>query len=568
MSRMTKVYLCKVPIENDYKHTYFFKSRDEQYNCFYGLRKKDLCFEDLSYQRKDEYIRVPAHFDEVSKCNYVMYKNPNYSYWRYAFITDVKYMDEGRTDVYIETDVLQNYFFDYDVFESFIDREHADKDSEPNITPEENFELGEHMINSYAFTDELKGCYAIVASNFNPDTNLRFSTVRIHEGMITGTKWYAFDLSGEDENGDLSSGFIERIETELSAMATFIRDATKDGQAESIQSIFAVPKAIINPQNINADRSLKNTIYDYPYGSTFAYELSRPTSVSGYTPRNAKLLQYPYSYILVSNNSGASNIYRYEDFYYFDGDSSSNAIGATDISSMNTTSKCRFIIRGVPSEGCSIKLIPMQYKGKTGENNEYDDEGFMCGKYPTFSWSTDAYTNWLAQNSANMSIDAGMAGAQAAAGAIGSLISMDFGGAVRSALSPADTLINQIKAKNTASFSPNIAKGNVTGGDINFASGRNGFHFYQMGIKPEIARTIDDYFTMYGYKTNRLKVPNTGHRSRFWFTKTVEVNLDGDVPQTDLQKIKDCYNRGVTFWVDHANIGRYADENKIVEKEE
>ena len=37
--------------------------------------------------------------------------------------------------------------------------------------------------------------------------------------------------------------------------------------------------------------------------------------LDGYTPKNNKLLTYPFNYLLVSNNSGTDVIYRFEDFY-------------------------------------------------------------------------------------------------------------------------------------------------------------------------------------------------------------------------------------------------------------
>ena len=84
------------------------------------------------------------------------------------------------------------------------------------------------------------------------------------------------------------------------------------------------------------------------------------------------------------------------------------------------------------------------------------------------------------------------------------------------------------------SLQPNSAKGNVNGGDINVCNNKNGFFFYKMSIKSEYARIIDDYFTMFGYKTNRVKIPNITGR-RYWnYVKTVDCNCDGDIPETDL----------------------------------
>jgi hypothetical protein len=87
-----------------------------------------------------------------------------------------------------------------------------------------------------------------------------------------------------------------------------------------------------------------------------------------------------------------------------------------------------------------------------------------------------------------------------------------------------------------------------------------------MSIKSEYAKIIDNYFDMFGYKVCRVKEPNTNHRAKYWYTKTIDANIDGGVPGKDLQKIKEAYNNGITFWRYEGSIGIYKDTtdyNKI-----
>lgn len=51
--------------------------------------------------------------------------------------------------------------------------------------------------------------------------------------------------------------------------------------------------------------------------------------------------------------------------------------------------------------GGSIKCIPINYGNSSLQNEE---EGLICGKFPTLSWSEDLYTNWLTQNGVNLSV--------------------------------------------------------------------------------------------------------------------------------------------------------------------
>ena len=97
-------------------------------------------------------------------------------------------------------------------------------------------------------------------------------------------------------------------------------------------------------------------------------------------------------------------------------------------------------------------------------------------------------------------------------------------------------------------LTPYTARGNTNGGDINTCSGRNCFSFYKMCIKQEYARIIDDYFSMYGYKVNSVKIPNVTGRSTWNYVKTIDCNITGNIPQQDLQEIKNIFDNGVTFW--------------------
>ena len=82
--------------------------------------------------------------------------------------------------------------------------------------------------------------------------------------------------------------------------------------------------------------------------------------------------------------------------------------------------------------------------------------------------------------------------------------------------------------------------------------------------KEEYARIIDDFFDMYGYKTCRVKTPNSNHRENWWYTKTVNANITGNVPNDAMNKIKQAYNDGLTFWKNPANFLNYSVSNGII----
>ena len=73
--------------------------------------------------------------------------------------------------------------------------------------------------------------------------------------------------------------------------------------------------------------------------------------------------------------------------------------------------------------------------------------------------------------------------------------------------------------------------------------------FCRYSIRAEYAKRIDDYFSMYGYATNEVKLPNLDNRSNWNYVKTLGANITGsNIPADDLANIKNMFNNGVTFW--------------------
>ena len=92
--------------------------------------------------------------------------------------------------------------------------------------------------------------------------------------------------------------------------------------------------------------------------------------------------------------------------------------------------------------------------------------------------------------------------------------------------------------------------------------GRNGFSFYKMSIKQEYAKIIDDFFSMYGYKVNEVKIPNVTGRTNWNYVKTIDANILGDIPQEDLQTIKNMFDNGITLWHNKDTFLDYSQNNR------
>lgn len=532
---VSKVHLLSVPLENDYKNTLYFTSKDTQQSYFQSTKK--YTFEDFYYIRKDNVIRVKTHYDTlVSKgVNYLMYQNTAYSNkWFYCFITDIRYINDECTELVIETDVMQTWMFDvngddgYIIKPSFVEREHVDDDTLGKHTIPEGLETGDYVCMTQGYSslsDEL--CMVLAYSDYNTTTQKYTIKGFNNGGIYSGVAYAPFKLNDDGINqlNDLLSSY------------------DKNAKADGIVSLFMAPKWLFNDEPEN-DR----LTFDYEDDpKEIDYRIPRLTSLDGHEPRNNKLLCYPYNYLNVFNGSNGSAIYQPELF-----DNSADGWDGVEY--------LKFKIKGIVTPGCSIRCIPVNYN-KIQYNYQY---GLNAGKYPICCWVSDSFTNWEMQNAPSMLTAIGSGGASMIAGV--TLLGTGVGTGVGAGMVAGGimTIQNAMVQRAEAKMVPDQVRGNVDGGDIISASGNNKFYFYYMSIKNEYAQIIDKFFDMFGYKVNDVKVPNKAHRSRYWYTKTIDVNIDGNVPNIDMQKIKDCYNRGITFWRNANEIQDYSLPNDIV----
>lgn len=507
-----QLYLCKTPLQNDYKNQLTFSNANAQMTYFNSKVQKT--FDNYTYIKKDNSVKVGVNIDEIIDCNYLFYKNIGFTNkWYFCFITNMEYVNENCTLITFETDCYQTWLFQIEYKQSFVEREHVNDDTIGLHTVPENLETGEYIVNSSDY--------------YNGLDNLKY--------VIQCTEW-----STSDKNKPLATNFGgvymaggAYVCSTMNEVVNILQPFADRGKSKAVYNLYMIPASMIT----NTSSSLQYSGQSSP--NTDTKSITKVNTINGYTPINKKLLTFPYNYMLISNNNGSSNILHYERF------------------SGNT---CNFKIKGVPTVGGSIKIIPTNYDN----NLNSEEEGLIAGKLPTLNWSDDEYTNWLTQNSVNIGLGIASSGLTIVGG-LGMMAT--GGGAVAGAgavVSGAMSIANELGAVYQHSLQPNSAKGNVNGGDINVCDHKNGFYFYKMSIKEEYARIIDNYFSMFGYKINRVKVPNITGRSNWNYVKTINCNFDGDIPQTDLNIIRAMFNNGTTLWHNPSTIYNYSNSNGIV----
>lgn len=531
----TDLYLLKCPLEMDNNNQLTFANATAQFNYFNSLPKIEL--EASTYQRKDSTVRYAGNIEDLYGFNYCMYRNHNYSEkWFYAYVTDLQWANEQTTIVSLKTDVYQTWQFELQFKRSFVEREHVNDDTIGLHTIPENLEYGEYICSG---TD-----HDIIASVLNNDDAM----IMIQVTTVTFDN-HSYPTSDLNEFGGIPQGCyvigVPLQTSELGKFMTIIGDYQSSGKGDAIVSISIVPKVCCEWTTKAGTGTLASEQYYVPIGDQGFNKISTKTitmntSLNGYTPKNNKLYCYPYNYLYVSNNAGVDIDYHYENF---DGNPS-------------------FDLWGVLEQGGSLFLEPNNSKkSQVDASGNAWSEGIPLAKLPNISWLNDYYLNWQAVNGANIKLQTLTAGLSWAGGAIGAM--SGYGGDYTSSNLASD-VANIMQKVKEARLTPPQAEGNVASGDIMFSTIGLRVTYRKMSIRAEYAKIIDDYFSAFGYRVNAFKTPNRTGRQNWNFVKTVGCNIEGNIPQGDMQEIKTIFNSGVTLWHNPATFLDYSQTNNIV----
>lgn len=504
--------------------------------------------DNYSFLRPTGSIMAGFTYAQCLQANYIAFQNPDYSNkWFFAWIDDVIYKGDKNTEITFTVDAWSTWFDKWQKKTCFINRQHTNNDTIGLHTIPENLDVGEVVQES--ITEDLAygndfGYWIAVASNWKikdgssgaelleSDKGTQYAGITVYDNTVFGTQLFFFHITALSSFADL---------------VLLLLRTNADGHIEDVQNIFILPDVAIDQTKLQSHTakviSDENTFsfYTMSYDMSpekFNTEIDKITSFSDYTPKNNKCFVYPYNYLFVSNNQGSNNIYKYEDF---------------------NTEKCIFENQFSIAIGGSGRIVPKNYKNMATN----DDEALALGKYPTCAWSSDAFTNWLTQNSVNMAVSLGLtAGSVATSIATGGATAPILAGAV---MSVAGNIGNTIGQFYQASLLPNI-NGGQANGDVIWTCNRNMFSFRQMRVKTEYLKIIDDYFTRFGYAVKSLAMPNITGRA-YW--NYVEIGASeeigyGEVPAKYMDTINNACRRGVTIWHNHANVGNYSLNNSIV----
>lgn len=588
------ILLGCVPWDNSYRNVRLYGSVGDQHTDI--ANRMTISTNDYVYVARNRRLKVSVHADRLYHINYCAFQNASLgSGWIYCFVTDVMYVNDQTTELTIETDVFQTYLYgtDWTLPPCFVERMSvASEDDKYMYTAEPDFNL---VQKPYDVKQKLfsPGGFVIMTCEY-PDQNDSLietiinptgfygkpSPVKVLRGTVQGCGYYYIPTLGSPDD----------------ELQNFLNGLTLAGAIDSVVAIFTVPSFASYKQQgwINTGASP-----DTPLEAQDTFNASPRvgylgSSVNHYTPRNRKLLYYPYTRLVVSDYNGNEGEYRFEWFGYAEG-------AGIPI----------FNIKYAINPACQAIVVPNTYM---------NNAGFFSGQHITVncgsqgSWSNNMYQTWLAQNAGKLAITgaaalvAGVAGgatmgtaareiskaneftraarargvqltAAQQEGVAGALANGEqtmkvgrqaLAGSAMYAGSQATNLMYQAKQ-------PTVQRG-TTDYSLMFQTGVQGVFSARMQVIPEQAEYIDRFFDRFGYSVGAVETVDLNSRPYWNYVKTVDAAATSynaattetvphsrgrGCPSDALAVINAALDGGCTFWHTTNSFGNFSLDNSI-----
>lgn len=492
--------LSGVPLDNSYRNTIAFYTNAQQNSYFLSKQKYNLG--NYSYVRvSNGTARVGINANDLYDCNYMMFNNINFgNKWFFAFVTDIEYINNTTSLIHFELDVMQTWFFDITYKECFVEREHPRTDDFYEHFEPENVDVG-NMITLEKHQPQISDSWNMVIST----APLSNETMALkYNGEVTCTEYYWCSPTSD-------------------SVMDFLNNTLPDQSQDQIYSVYLFPSTFVG--NSTGSGHLIDIGLEEPISVNM--QVTMPDSINGYIPKNKKLFCSPYTVYEATDQCGNVQYYNPENF---------------------KSKILNFKIYGKYTGTPEIAMIPLSYKGET----ENFAESFNIQNFPMVGFATDTFRAWLAQNGTQMAL-------QTAGNLLSTAGNMSTGN-VAGVVGNAINLSSIINSAVTAYNRPNklVTTDNSA---LNVSLGVKKPTLKIKCMSDSFIRQVDDYFSMFGYAINRVKIPDIYSRPHWTYIKCSNALIVGKCPSTDIARIESILNSGVTFWKNGDEVGNYSLDN-------
>lgn len=406
--------------------------------------------------------------------------------------------------------------------------------------------------NAYIYNSEMLGneYYGIDRGLINPLNIATFVVYDINGNIYAG---------GEDGGLQVGTGYL--------GLQYFIAVLNALGKSDAIVKIVMMPSAINNKNTAQSNILINN-------GAEYEQTIQSNSAFGNYTPKNYKLYGYPYNYFIVDNNENDKKTFIPQ---FVKGDIVDTGIKFKFMSSVLNQVVHIYPTNYIISEptyglsktiGVEVPFITSAYKdwlanseiarnlaiGQHRINSMINIVGGSFGSDGSSGIETGDYQQTLTGEQGDW-----------IASPKGKTLKGAGGFALNSAKSTGKAMLNsynfisnltQQKAQ-MSEIAPSFV--GTLGGNMSFITDRLGFKITNMRIGAGVAKRIDDYFSVYGYKISDWQIPKLKVRANWTFIKTAGCAVVGDIPKDFESAIDQIFDNGITFWANTANFMNYGD---------
>jgi Caudoviral major tail protein N-terminus len=579
-----EIRLLNVPFLADMENVMDFPDKTKQYNYMIGQTIDNGHIYNYSYLRQSHSVKVNIPIDWITNCNYLMYRNTFYSdKWYYAWVTEMKYVNPETTELFLTTDVWNTWQFDISFKPCFIERSHVDRwngDGTPVINRvDEGLAYGDEYdivdITKYQPYDDL--LFLVIGAKNTLETPSQVVTNQI--GIVQPLSFYVqpFRIS----NGGTPTTTLDGSSAGLSTLDTVLNTIYSDVTAvDNIVSLCVTDYIGINVswdgstlgfsgadfKKVSIGNSGKNILKAYGIPTYDTKLKSFGKKYDKYkTVKESKLLMYPYTVLTMSDSKGNHVAIRneniqsgYLDVYVRGSIGTHNKVSysiasynyKSGLSNTNVADLENGIINNEPNDVPIITNLLSAYL--QGNKNTLA----MTKAQIHFNMKMDDYKqtgNFLSHLQTNIPTFL--------TGGANRMLQEGLGGLQRKGNQQVELAQLMAKQNDLSNRPPSISNmGNNAYFD--YGNGISGVFLIRKQIKQEYIDRLEDYFGMYGYKLQRVDVPNFTSRKYFNYIQTRGCMIQGEIPQNDLILLKGMFDKGVTVWhtADLGNYGLVNDE--------
>lgn len=538
------------PFDNTYAHTLEAMPFQNKLNWLENNCKYDRDRDRFEKQMKIKIdtatntgsIRLECEHASAMYYNYAYLNNLSGGGSWFCFITGCRYINEAQSPQQFDNMGIYEFDIEIDLIMSnllsptqlkpcMVARQHSETDNIGDNIVAEPVALLEEVYNDGGYKSLNPTTYGDATCILMYVMEENQTTGHLVDGVFSAAKVHIFSTDAQG----------------LEEAQSVINDAATAGKPEIILAIAMSKYSYIQVANVGSHLIMGDTQNVHPTIVNIP-NITGNETIDGYTPKNKKLYTYPYNYCNVVNCKGNDMNLRYEFW-------GANQSGALELQ--------YYCTRGLP---LTMQVRPIDYKNNTtgSGTNAISPEVFLESTgFPLGTWSQESYEIWKAQNQANI-IGTVAKSAISLGAAAKNPIALPF--AVTSTI---NSVVDIASKEYQASIVADRFSGTLSGSSINFNSHVEGFFYVRKSIPYDSAKTVDDFFTRFGYAQVRLMQPNTSARPYYTFLQTsddcyvagIEAGAyNGMTNSKQVAQINSILKKGITFWsrsITKNNIFKY-----------